>query len=74
MNLLDARHLVCPEPTFQTKLKLRHMNDGDKISVKVVSMGCVKDLERMCLFLDHTHVETIDAQSFKVVVIRKGKS
>lgn len=72
MEVLDARDLKCPEPTFQTKLRLRHMSDGDEISVKVSSPRCVKDLERMCLFLDHTHLDTLDMGSFKVVIIRKG--
>lgn len=72
MIKLDVCGIPCPEPAHLTRCKLRKMRNGDLIQVKSNSRNCVKDLEKMCLYLDHTHVKTDTFESYQVITIMKG--
>ncbi|MFH4528160.1 MULTISPECIES: sulfurtransferase TusA family protein [Vibrio harveyi group] len=69
---LDTRGYPCPEPVAMTKVKLRHMNYGDSIVVINDTPSCIRDLQRLCTFLDHTLIAVEYNGPIARVTIRKG--
>ena len=70
--MIDTRKYPCPEPSFQARLALRKMKDGEELTILEDKPECIKDLKLMCLMLDHTLVSVEDSDDGTLLTVKKG--
>ncbi|GAA0855082.1 sulfurtransferase TusA [Aliiglaciecola litoralis] len=69
---LDALGLRCPEPVMMVRLKIRHMQDGESLSVIADDHSTTRDMPSFCRFMGHTLVSAYTDDSPYEYLIRKG--
>lgn len=69
---LDATGLLCPLPVLKLRKRLAALAPGDRVRMLADDPAALVDVPHFCAEAGHTLVETSDAPSGQIYVVRKG--
>lgn len=70
-DTLDAIGLLCPLPVLKARKRLKSLAQGDELEIWADDPAAIVDVPHFCVESGHDLVETRDAETHQVYVIRK---
>lgn len=66
---LDAKHLLCPMPVIRTQDKVKHLQQGDTLTVRCTDPGALQDIPAWCRINGHKVLDTQSGNDEFIIIL-----